>query len=196
MTTPMPVYPPTDQPYPTPAPMPNPAKPAMPAAPMQPVDVPPTFQPQAAVPLPAYEQQLVADTPQPPAPVQIPKGGYAQRFVTVPLPTFNLPGIDCQVKLRNPGMMAHGATEDMVAAVETVELDDDGEPVNKAQAFPMLHRQLLGLIAAWTMWDATSPDDNPPLLPSPPASIDDLKRAPSGAIQAILAAVAELQVPQ
>jgi hypothetical protein len=177
------------------------------ATPVQPYDqqapvsvpVPATFQPQPPVPLPAYEQPVQAAAPEP-APAAIPEGGYAKRFIDLPLPEFNLPGIDCQVRLRNPGMMSQGAFEDLFSSIDGIQLGPDGEPVLDAeqakQALPKLYGQLTKLIASWTMWDATSAEDVPPLLPSPPETAEHLKAAPAGAIKRIMDAVQELKDPQ
>jgi hypothetical protein len=189
---------------PDPAPVPQPVYPGgqMPAeAPpqVQVPSVPPTFQPQAPVPLPAYEQPIQT-TAQAPAPVQIPEGGYAQRFVTIRLAQYDQPGVQCSVRLRNPGLMSQGTFESVFDAVDGLELDENGEPkVNGAAAkaaIPALYAQLLKLISSWTMWDAESDAEEPTRLPSPPASVDDLRRAPAGAVKAIMAAVQELSDPQ
>lgn len=181
MTTPTPVYPP------------QPEQP-------QPVELPATFQPQPPVPLPAYEQP-VPQMQQAPAPVQVPEGGYAQRFVTIPLPEFNQPGIECSVRLRNPGMMSQNAFEAMMESVDSLELDENGEPILKDGATSKgvltgLYAQLLKLIVSWTMWDADGSGEEPELLPSPPTSAEELKRAPGGALRKIMDAVKELQDPQ
>lgn len=164
-----------------------------------PQPVPPTFQPQAPVPLPAYEQP-VETAPQAPAPVQIPEGGYARRFVTIRLAELDQPGVQCSVRLRNPGLMSQGTFETVFDAVDGLELDENGQPKLNASAakhaIPALYGQLLKLIASWTMWDAESNDDIPTLLPSPPTGVDDLRRAPAGAVKRIMAAVQELSDPQ
>jgi hypothetical protein len=162
--------------------------------------IPATFLPQGPVPLPAYEQPVPQLADQANTAPKIPEGGYASRFVTIPLPEFNQPGITCSVRLRNPGMMSQGAFEGMADSVSGIELGADGEPdmakVDAVAAMPALYAQLLKLIAGWTMWDAESEDEIPPLLPSPPASVDDLKRAPAGALKAVLAGMGELLGPQ
>jgi hypothetical protein len=163
-------------------------------------EVPPTFQAQPPVPLPVYEQPVVpqlADqanaTPQP-----IPEGGYAQRFVDIPLPELNLPGIQCSVRMRNPGMMSQGAFEEITEAVKAVQVGEDGQPSedDAAAQLPLMQAQMLKLIAAWTVWDAESAEDVPPLLPSPPRTVDDLKRAPLQVLKAVMGAFQELRDPQ
>lgn len=164
----------------------------------QPEPVPATFQAQPPVPLPAYEQPVPQLADQANAAPQIPEGGYAKRFVDIPLPELNLPGIECSVRIRNPGMMSQGAFESMMAAMEGVKLDASGEPdaTHAAEAMPGMHEQLLKLIAAWRVWDAESVEDVPPMLPSPPTTAEDLQRAPVVVMKAVMAAVKELQDPQ
>jgi|SRR5689334_2148055 len=166
-----------------------------------PAEVPATFQPQPPVPLPAYEQPAVPQlADQSNAAPQIPEGGYAQRFVTVPLPEFDQPGITCSVRIRNPGMMSQSAFEGMAAALSDVKVGDDGAPevdeTDLASVMPAMYQQLLRLIAGWTMWDAESDEEVPPLLPSPPTTEAELKRAPAGALKAIMGIVQELSDPQ
>jgi hypothetical protein len=172
-----------------------------PAAEPPAAQVPATFQPQGPVPLPAHEQPTPAPAaPQAPGAVPIPEGGYARRFIDLPLPEFNLPGINCVVRLRNPGMMSQGAFEELFSSIDGIQVDANGEPVldieQAKQALPRLYGQLMNLIASWRMWDATSAEDVPPLLPSPPTTVEDLKRAPAGAMKRILDAVQELKDPQ
>jgi hypothetical protein len=165
-------------------------------------EIPATFAPQPPVPLPVYEQ---------PAPVlqladqantspRIPEGGYAKRFVDIPLPELNLPGIECKVRMRNPGMMSQGAYEEIMNAIKGVPMGEDGKPdeaeSDLAEQLPVMQAQFLKLIASWTVWDAESAEDVPPLLPSPPTSVEDLKRAPMAVMNAMVAAFKELQNPR
>lgn len=161
--------------------------------------VPPTFQPQPPVPLPAYEQPAVPQLADPDnAAPQLPEGSYAQRFVDIPLPELNLPGIECSVRMRNPGMMSQGAFEEITNALSGVPLDENGQPTeaDAMEQLPLMQAQMLKLIASWTVWDAESAEDNPPLLPSPPRSVEDLKRAPLPVMKALMATFQELQNPQ
>ncbi|NUP48065.1 MAG: hypothetical protein HOW97_12230 [Catenulispora sp.] len=162
------------------------------------IAVPPTFQPQPPVPLPVYEQSATPQlADQGNAAPQIPEGGYAKRFVDVPLPELNLPGIECKVRMRNPGMMSQGAYEEITKALDGMKLTEDAADVaDFAKQLPVMQVQMLKLIASWTVWDAESAEDVPPLLPSPPTSVDDLKRAPMGVMTAMMAAFKELSDPQ
>lgn len=161
-----------------------------------PQPVPATFQPQPPVPLPVYEQPAAAPAPDQAAPA-IPEGGYARRFVDIPLPELNLPGIECSVRMRNPGMMSQGAFEEIMNALDGVKIGEDGtEAADVAEQLPVMQAQVLKLIASWVVWDAESAEDVPPLLPSPPRSVDDLKRAPMAVMNAVMAAFKELQDPQ
>jgi hypothetical protein len=154
---------------------------------------PATFQPAAPVPQPAPALPQLAD--QQAASVQIPTGGYASRVVRIPLPAFALPGVPLPwVEMRNPGMMAQAALDEIQAGMQAVQVGPDGEPVAGADT-AAIFEQLQRLMRAWCMWDATSDDDVPPLLPDP-ASADILRKAPSGVLIEVMRAFQELQNPQ
>jgi hypothetical protein len=163
-------------------------EPALPA-PM----VPAAFQPQPPVPLPTYEQvPQLAD--QQATSVQIPEGGYASRWTRIPLPKVALPGVpEPWVEIRNPGMMAQDALDEIATALTSVEVGSNGEPV--ARDSGKIYEQLLKLIRGWCMWDAWSDAEVPPLLPAP-TDAAVLRRAPSGALAQVFKAFAELQNPQ
>lgn len=168
----IPVYPPAPQPQPVPA--------AFDAQ-------PPAAIPAAPAPIPQLaDQQATA--------VQIPEGGYASRWTRIPLPQFALPGLpEPWVEIRNPGMMPQQKLDEISAALTRVETGPDGQPL--ARDTDVIFDQLLQLIRAWCMWDATSDADTPPLLP-PPADAATLRRAPSGALVHVFRAFMELQNPQ
>ncbi len=131
-----------------------------------------------------------------PAPL-LPEGAHSSRFVHIDLPEFNQPGVPpCWVELRNIGLMSQEQLEAIGADLEAVEVDSKGLPVDFDKAAPALYGQIMRLIRSWSMWDAGSDEDIPAQLPSPPATIADLKRAPAGALQRLIAAVGELKDPQ
>lgn len=167
---------------------PTPVPPPMPA---QPLEVPPTFQPQPPVPLPAYEQP-VPQMQQAPPPVQVPEGGYAQRVVRIPMTKFTLPGLeDLWVDMRNPGLMAPSAVDDIATQLQGVSADQAETEEAKQAAYAAI----LALVRRWRMWDATSDDDVPPLLPEVP-DVDTLQRAPLGVLVELGRAFQELQDPR
>lgn len=194
MTTP--VYPPAQQPG-EPAPGVSWAPTDVPQPP--PAAVPPTFQAQPPVPLPVYEQPTVPQlADQSNAASQLPEGAYAQRFVDIPLPELALPGIDCWVRMRNPGMMSQGAFEEITGAIQGIQVGGDGAPTEEdaTKQLPLMQAQMVKLIASWRVWDAESAEDIPPLLPSPPRTAEDLKRAPLQVLKAVMGAFQELRDPQ
>jgi hypothetical protein len=113
-----------------------------------------------------------------PIPVQ-PKGtdpmaGYLNRFIDLGFP--DLGGVDennraiVWVKMRNPRLIAG---DDLIGdSAKTVRLDPEtGKPIEVSAG-----REMFGtfakLILAGNVWDATSLDDDPPLLPMPPSAAD------------------------
>jgi hypothetical protein len=183
---PTPVYPPVPQPTPAPIPGPQPQP-----TPPVPQPVPATFTPQPLPPAaPTAPLPQLAD--QQATTVQVPPGGYASRFVRIPLQEFALPGVpEPWVEIRNPGMMAQEALDEIVAGFRAVRVGPDGEPDQTA-----VYQQLLHLIRSWCMWDARSDDDRPPMLPTNPTDIATLRRAPGGALLKVFTAFQELQNPQ
>lgn len=133
----------------------------------------------------------------PPKPSVLPEGAHSSRFVRIPLPDFDQPGIpSCWVEIRNVGLMSQAQIEALGQGVEGIQLGEDGLPVDDVAALPVIMQQILKLIRSWSMWDADSDEDVPSQLPSPPATVDDLKRAPGGALKRVLAAIEELQDPR
>jgi hypothetical protein len=158
--------------------------------------VPPTFQPQPAVPLPAYEQQGIPQAADQEAvtSVQVPVGGYAKRIVRLPMPQFALPGLpDLWIEIRNPGLLAQSTIEEMQQGLRGVTVDEAGEP-GEADS-KLILETMSSLLRRWCMWDATSDDDIPPLLPET-VTVADLSRAPLGVLGEIGKAFRELQNPQ
>jgi hypothetical protein len=167
---PAPVYPPAPQPVPATF-VPQPVPSAAPAAPVL---------PQLA------DQQATA--------VQIPEGGYAQRIVRIPLPQFHLAEVPAPwVEMRNPGLMAQEALEEIGHGLTGVTIGPDGQP-SEADSELVL-ATMARLLRRWCMWDASSEDDVPPLLPET-VTVESLRKAPLGVFRAIGAAFVELQNPQ
>jgi hypothetical protein len=155
--------------------------------------VPPTFTAPTPAPDPAA-QAIPQLANQQATAVQIPTGGYASRFVRIALPQFALPGVpEPWIEIRNPGMMAQQSLDEIGTALGLVETGPDGEPV--AADTEAILRQMQRLIRAWCMWDAVSDDDVPPPLPAP-SELATLRRAPSGALVAVMKAFMELQDPR
>lgn len=159
--------------------------------------VPPTFQPQPPVPLPAYEQQNMPQIADQAAitSVQVPQGGYAQRITRIPMDEFRLEGQpELWVEMRNPGLLAPDTIEEITKGLSGVTVDDKGEPTTSGDTRVIL--ETMGrLLRRWCMWDATSDDDQPPMLPEA-VTVEMLGKAPIGVLGALGKAFRELQNPQ
>lgn len=161
-------------------------------------DVPPTFQPQPPVPLPVYEQPQqipqIADQAAVTS-VQVPEGGYAQRTTRIYMNQFRLEGLpELWIEMRNPGLMAPSAIDEMSTGLRGVKTDDQGDPVDGTDT-TLIMETVARLMRRWSMWDATSDDQVPPMLPEA-VTIEDLNKAPIGVLGAIGRAFKELQNPQ
>jgi hypothetical protein len=159
--------------------------------------VPPTFQPQPAVPLPVYEQQgmpQIADQ-EAVTSVQVPKGGYAQRITRISMNEFRLEGQpELWVEMRNPGLMAPNSIDEITDGLKGMKMGDDGEPVSSGDTKVIL--ETMGkMLRRWCMWDATSDEDEPPMLPET-VTLEMLGKAPLGVLAALGKAFKELQNPQ
>lgn len=187
----------------TPAPSPNGQPPTYPgpgpaAAFPPPVEagngeIPSTFQPQPPVPLPAYEQPAAVPqlADQANAAPQVPEGGYASRIVRISLPQFHLQGLpEPWVEMRNPGMMSQDALEAIGRGLQGQQSDADAEPDPD-----VIMGTLAQLVRRWCMWDGTSEDDMPPMLPEQ-VDVASLRRAPVGVLKHVMQTVKELSDPQ
>jgi hypothetical protein len=183
--------------------MSTPAYPTPQAAPAQPVPLAFLAPPPASV-QPIPEQPVPAVQPQPLPQIQaveslapsvkIPEGGYAQRIVRVPMPQFQLEGLpEPWVEMRNPGLMATSSLDEMGNGLRGIKVGEDGEPT--AGDTQVVLATMVRLLRRWCMWDATSEEDVPPLLPET-ITADMVQRAPLGVIKAIGAAFMELQDPR
>lgn len=193
MTTP--VYPLGQQPAQDTPQYPGPAGAQWNAPLPEPMPVPSTFQAQPPVPLPAYEQPPVPQlADQANAAPQIPEGGYAQRIVRIPLPQFRLEGLpEPWVEMRNTGMMSQDALDELGQGLQGVAIGADGKPAEGDVSTVMA--TLTKLIRRWCMWDGSSDDDVPPMLPEQ-VDVASLRRAPVGVLKTIMKATQELSDPQ
>ena len=111
-------------------------------------EVPATFLPQPPVPLPVYEQVPQIADQAAVASVQVPEGGYAQRFVKIPLPQLHIEGVQAPwIELRNPGLMAPDVFDEMSKGLAGVTENEAGEPLERDQGVIDAYRQIT---AAWT----------------------------------------------
>jgi hypothetical protein len=73
-------------------------------------------------------------------------------------------------------------------------MGDDGEPTDSGDTKVIL--ETMGkMLRRWSMWDATSDDDEPPMLPET-VTLEMLGKAPIGVLGALGRAFKELQNPQ
>ena len=160
-------------------------------------DVPATFQPQQAVPVPVYAQQAVPQIVDQEAvtSVQVPQGGYAQRITRLPLPELALPGLpEPWMEIRNPGLLSQSTIEELGQGLRGVTTGDDGQPTGEVDS-QLIIATMAKLLRRWCMWDATSDEDVPPLLPET-ITLEDLNKAPLVALKSIVRAFREFQDPQ
>lgn len=85
--------------------------------------------------------------------------GYAERFKTIHFPEL---GDDLWVTIRNPKTMPPSAlkTPDIV-------MGPDGMPVDEDKAEAEMYKLIASLVKSWRLYDATSDDDDQPVLPLP-----------------------------
>jgi hypothetical protein len=160
-------------------------------------DVPATFQPQQAVQVPVYEQQAVPQILDQEAvtSVQVPKGGYAQRITRIPLPELALPGLpEPWLEIRNPGLLSQSTIEELSQGLRGVTTGNGGQPTGEADS-QLIMATMAKLLRRWCMWDATSDDAIPPLLPET-ITLENLNKAPLVALKSITRGFRELQDPQ
>lgn len=88
--------------------------------------------------------------------------GYAKRFVTLHFPELSEDGDDVHIVLRNPKLMAPSELRR-----RDVALGPDGEPEDMNDAMQASYEVMAKLVIGWHVYDATSTDDEQPLLGLP-----------------------------
>ncbi|MEU0940100.1 hypothetical protein [Embleya sp. NPDC005971] len=98
--------------------------------------------------------------------------GYANRTIMLPFPDLSEPGDDVFVVIKNPKTVPLGELTPKNAGAAVV----DGQ-VDMEQAMPAMYAVVAGLVKAWHVYDATSPDDDQPALPLP-ATAESVAKLP------------------
>jgi hypothetical protein len=95
--------------------------------------------------------------------------GYDNRFKRLDFPDL---GPDVYVTMRNAKTMAPSQLRP-----EGIPLGPDGNPLDDNEAERAMHAVLAKLVRDWHVYDATSDEDEQPLL-GLPATDDDIRRLP------------------
>lgn len=102
--------------------------------------------------------------------------GYADRFKTL---TFDELGDELWITIRNPKTVPPSKLRP-----ESIPLDASGNPINPEQAELQMYDVMAALIKDWHVYDATSDEDDQPVLPLP-ATAESIAKLPLGIILAI-----------
>lgn len=95
--------------------------------------------------------------------------GYDNRFKRIDFPEL---GSDVYVTIRNPKTMAPSKLRP-----EGVQLDAQGNPANEDEAEAAMYGVMAALVRDWHVYDATSDDDDQPLLKLP-ATVEEITKLP------------------
>ena len=191
MSTPVPAdqVPVYSQPVAVAAPMPVPAAFLSPPPAVAPAPV--VEQPTAPQPAPLPQIQAVQSIE---PSVQIPEGGYARRIVRVPLPQLHLEGMaEPWIEMRNPGLMSTEALEQIGKGLQGIRVAEGEEPTAEDEG--VIYETVAQLLRRWCMWDGSSVEDTPSMLPEIPTAAL-LRRVPLVVVRQIVRAFQELQDPQ
>lgn len=95
--------------------------------------------------------------------------GYDNRFKRIDFPEL---GDDVYVTIRNPKTMAPSKLRP-----EGIKLDAQGNPVNEDEAEIAMYGVMAALVRDWRVYDATSDEDDQPLLELP-ATVESIGKLP------------------
>lgn len=113
--------------------------------------------------------------------------GYDNRFKTI---SFDDLGPGLWVTIRNPKTMPPARLRP-----NDIPVDGNGNPLNPEQAEFEMYRVLATLVKDWHLYDATSDDDDQPVLPLP-ATAELVACLPLGVINKMAEELAAATNPQ
>lgn len=99
--------------------------------------------------------------------------GYANRTNRITFPDLSEPGDEVYVAIRNPRLVPPGELRG-----RDVAMDENGQPVDTAEAEQAMYETLAKLVVSWRVYDATDMGDDQALLPSP-AKPEDVAKLPT-----------------
>jgi hypothetical protein len=99
--------------------------------------------------------------------------GYAKRTIKLDFADLSEPGDEIYIAIRNPRLVPPGELRG-----KDIALDDNGTPVNPAEAEQAMYETLAKLVVSWHVYDATDLSDEQAVLPLP-AAADDVAKLPT-----------------
>lgn len=116
--------------------------------------------------------------------------GYANRSIKLPFPDLSEPGDEVYVSIRNPRIVPPGELRG-----RDVALDENGQPVNPAEAEQAMYETLAKLVVSWHVYDGSDTGDDQALLPLP-ATAENVGKLPMEIINRIAEEVKEAGNPR